>query len=197
MPKLEDVITQQAEALKDDSTFGESASKIFSKLASLGYDTVINQKDKPEFVPITRLNEVLSQKDTLKSNLEEANTQIAKLMELTTTSEETKTSLDKMLSTNASLIAQLDEMQLKNAILLAAKDAKNPEDVFIMIDKQSVKKSTKGDYVGVDAEIDRLKKEKPYLFNDTSSSSGGADHSGDQSKSTLSMNALIRQSAGK
>jgi hypothetical protein len=70
----------------------------------------------------------------------------------------------------------------------------------LFIDKNNIKVTAKGEILGIDAELERLKKEKPYLFSDgvKKPGKGGADGSGDKggAGNGSGMNALIRRAAG-
>ena len=80
-----------------------------------------------------------------------------------------------------------------------AKDAINAKDILAFIDRNSIKVSPKGDIIGVESEIARLKEQKPYLFGTNQSNKGGMQHNDDKQKGNSSsggMNALLRRAAG-
>ena len=87
-------------------------------------------------------------------------------------------------------------------IMSTAADAINPKDVLPFVNMDAIKKDAKGNVVGgVKEEVDRIRAEKPYLFNkqqENPNSKGGFDGSGGNGGTgnvKTDMNAAIRRAA--
>lgn len=192
---IDDIVTQHAEALTGINV-KDTLAPITAKLGELGYDVIFNNKSKAEFVPSSRLGEVVSQRDTFKTQVEALNAQLKTLQE-NSESDSLKTELQKMVDKNTQLITSLETTKVDTAILLEAREANDPNDVLAFINKKNIKTDSKGNLVGVKEEVARIKKEKPYLFG-KSINKGGIDNSGDAGDvAGGGMNAMIRRMAGR
>lgn len=198
---MDDVISTHADAFGEGDGTKESFTSISDKLKELGYDVLINQRDKAEFIPSSRLSEVVSQRETFKSQAEQAIVELNKLKGQQGMSPEAQTQLNTLIQQNQTLLTQLQEASLQLEITAGASDAINPKDVLPFIDMTKVKTDKDGHVVaGVKEELDRIRTEKPYLFQQkqTSGSKGGFDggaSSGDVGGSKADMNAAIRRAA--
>lgn len=199
---MDDVITAHADAFGEGDTTKESFTSVSDKLKELGYDVLINQRDKAEFIPSSRLSEVISQRETFKAQAEQAIVELNKLKDGQGISEEAQTQINNLITQNQNLIDQLQEASVQLEIMSQAVDAINPKDVLPFIDMEKVKTDKDGHVVGgVKEEIDRLRTEKPYLFaqkQQQGSSKGGFDGSGSQGEQRskkADMNAAIRRAA--
>lgn len=198
---IDDVISANAESFGEEDGTKASFEAVSSKLKELGYDVLINHREKAEFVPSTRLNEVISQRETFKQQAEQAIIDLNKLKEDTNLSEEAQTKINNLISQNEGLLEQLQEVNVQLEIMSGATDAINPKDVLPFIDMKKVKLDKNGKVVsGVKEELDRLRSEKPYLFNGHNSqgkSKGGFDGQAGGSGGTQKsdMNAAIRRAA--
>ena len=199
---MDDVITAHADAFGEGDTTKESFTSVSDKLKELGYDVLINQRDKAEFIPSSRLSEVISQRETFKAQAEQAIVELNKLKDGQGISEEAQTQINNLITQNQNLIDQLQEASVQLEIMSQAADAINPKDVLPFIDMEKVKTDKDGHVVGgVKEEIDRLRTEKPYLFaqkQQQGSSKGGFDGSGsqgEQGSKKVDMNAAIRRAA--
>lgn len=199
---MDDVITAHADAFGEGDTTKESFTSVSDKLKELGYDVLINQRDKAEFIPSSRLSEVISQRETFKAQAEQAIVELNKLKDGQGISEEAQTQINNLITQNQNLIDQLQEASVQLEIMSQAVDAINPKDVLPFIDMEKVKTDKDGHVVGgVKEEIDRLRTEKPYLFaqkQQQGSSKGGFDGSGsqgEQGNKKADMNAAIRRAA--
>jgi hypothetical protein len=110
--------------------------------------------------------------------------------------ESLKAEYQKMIDQNASLLKDIESTKVNTEIMLAAKDAINAKDILAFINMDNIKVTGKGDIVGVDAEIARLKTEKPYLFGGAEKKKGGTDNKDDTNKPAGGMNNIIRRAAG-
>ena len=198
---MDDVITAHADAFGEGDTTKESFTSVSDKLKELGYDVLINQRDKAEFIPSSRLSEVISQRETFKAQAEQAIVELNKLKNGQGISEEAQTQISNLITQNQNLIDQLQEASVQLEIMSEAADAINPKDVLPFINMEKVKTDKEGHVVGgVKEELDRIRTEKPYLFlkkQQESSKAGydGGSGSSGSSSQKYDMNAAIRRAA--
>lgn len=195
---LDEIITANAQAF-EGTTVKDQFSAITSKLGELGIDVLLNDKKKAEYVPSSRLSDVVAQRDNFKTQLENLNNDLESLKKSAGDNGELKTKYESLINQNNALLKELETTKINTEIMLAAKDAINTKDILAFIDMNNIKINTKGEVLGVEAEIARIKAEKPYLFTagDTKKK-GGADPYGDRGdKNVGGMNAMIRKAAGR
>jgi molybdopterin converting factor small subunit len=197
---LDEVITANEKAF-EGSNVKEQFSSIASKLSELGYDVLLNNKKQAEFVPSSRLSEVVGQRDQFKGKVEDLNATLLKMQKDAGDNQGLKDQLQGLMDQNNSLLKEIEQTKINAEIMLGAKDAINAKDVLAFIDMNNVKVNAKGEVLGVDGEIARIKQEKPYLFAtepDDKKRKGGMDNSGGREESRVGgMNSMIRRAAGK
>lgn len=199
---LDDVVTENADAFGEGDTTKDNFEALSEKLKGLGYDVLINHREKAEFVPSSRLNEVVAQRETFKTQAEQAIIELNKLKGQQGMSEEAQNQINTLIGQNETLLEQLKETNIQVEIMSSASDAINPKDVLPFIDMSKIKQDKEGNVVsGVKEELDRLRTEKPYLFakgQKDQGSKGGFDGSGSAGGSgsqKTDMNAAIRRAA--
>lgn len=200
---MDDVIATNADAFGEGDTTKDSFTSVSDKLKELGYDVLINHREKAEFVPSSRLNEVVAQRESFKAQAEQAIIELNKLKGAQGISEEAQKQINTLIEQNEGLLSQLQEANVQLEIMSSASDAINPKDVLPFIDMTKIKKDKNGNVVGgVKEEVDRVRTEKPYLFNkkQQESSKGGFDgsngnNSGNNNGQKVDMNAAIRRAA--
>lgn len=200
---MDDVITAHADAFGEGDTTKDSFTAVSDKLKELGYDVLINHREKAEFVPASRLSDVVAQRETFKSQAEQAIIELNKLKQQSGISEEAQTQINTLIGQNEALLNQLQEANVQLEIMSTAADAINPKDVLPFVDMTKIKKDKDGNVVGgVKEEVDRIRAEKPYLFNkkQQEGSKGGFDgagggNGGGAGGQKTDMNAAIRRAA--
>lgn len=198
---FDDVVTSNADAFGEGDTTKQSFETVSNKLKELGYDVLINHREKAEFVPTSRLNDVVAQRETFKQQAEQAIVELNKLKDSQGMSPEAQAQINGLIEQNEKLIEQLKETNIQVEIMSSANDAINPKDVLPFVDMSKVKLDKEGNVIGgVKEELDRLRTEKPYLFGkmQTPNSKGGFDNSGSNNNSgstKTDMNAAIRRAA--
>ena len=199
---MDDILTEHADAFGEGDNTKESFNNVSAKLKELGYDVLINQREKAEFVPASRLNDVISQRETFKAQAEQAIIELNKLKSQSGMSEEAQNKLTTLITQNEELLEQLKETNIQVEIISSANDAINPKDVLPFIDMAKIKQDKDGHVVsGVKEELDRLRTEKPYLFTkkQQQGSKGGFDGSNSNDSNSqgqkADMNAAIRRAA--
>jgi molybdopterin converting factor small subunit len=198
---IDSIITSNTDSFGEGDDTKDTYSKLSEKLGSLGYDVILNQRDKAEFVPAHRLSEVVSQRENYRVQLETAQQQIQAMQSNKDIPQEVKDQLATMSAENQKLIDDLMKANVNMEIMSAASDAINPKDVLAFVDMDKIKIDKKGAVVGgVTEELARLRTEKPYLFSkkkEDMPGKGGTDNvgSGGNGGSVNTMNAAIRRAA--
>jgi hypothetical protein len=186
-----DKFTEDGESIK------ESYSKISAKLGELGFDVLLNNKKQAEFIPSSRLGEVVGQRDMFKGKVEEMTKTLATLQAGAGDNQKLKNDLQTLMNSNTDLLKELETTKINTEIMIAAKDAVSPKDLLLFINTDNIKVSAKGEILGVEGEIERLKKEKPYLFKtEQTNRRGGSEPGAGSGGEKMSMNSLIRASMG-
>lgn len=197
--EFSDILTEHADAFAGDDKVGETFTGLSTKLKDLGYDVLLNKREAAEFIPAHRLNETVAQREQYKTQLETANTELAKLKGATGLSDEERAQVQKLMDENGKLLEDLATAKLHMEVMTLATDAINPKDVLSFIDTSKIKLDSKGKILsGAKEEVDRIRSEKPYLFSakQPKISKGGADNSGGQSApEKIDMNKAIRRAA--
>lgn len=167
-------------------------TKVKEDLAAHGYDILINNKSKSDYVPHARLQEVIVQRDAFKSSADTLQTQLQALK--TNKSPEVQKEIDELIKTNQDLLLSLEKEKINLSITneAYAAGAINATDLNAFINKDNLKVLKSGEILGIKEEIARLQKEKSYLFN-TQSKKAGGDLSGQNKQGQkLDMNAVLR-----
>lgn len=199
---IDDVMTAHTDAFGEGDTTKDSFTAISEKLKGLGYDVLINQRENAEFVPSSRLSEVVSQRETFKAQAEQAIIELNKLKGQQGMSEEAQNQINNLITQNQTLLSQLQEANVHLEVMSLATDAINPKDVLAFVDMTKIKTDKDGHVTsGAKEEIDRVRTEKPYLFTkkQQEDNKGGFDGTGSgaggSGSGKVDMNAAIRRAA--
>lgn len=197
---LDEVIKTNEKAF-EGSNIKDQFTAINTKLSELGYDVLINNKKSAEFVPSTRLSEVVGQRDQFKGQVEALNKDLQTLKDAAKGNEALQSQYQGLIDKNNGLLKDLEKANVNMEIVIAAKDAINTKDIFAFINYDNIKLNAKGEVMGVEAEIARIKQEKPYLFTvaGDGKKKGGLDNKDElnKDKNLGGMNAMIRTAAGR
>ena len=194
---FDDVLSQHGQAFEGTNA-KDQFTALSTKLGELGYDMLLNNKKDAEFVPASRLNDVVGQRDTFKGQVETLNADLQKMKDDAKGNETLQGQIQTLMDTNNNLLKDLEKTKINAELMVHAKDAIDAKDVLAFVDFNNIKVNAKGEVLGVEGEIARIKQAKPYLFGSSSrkagiDSAGGAG--GDERKG--SMNAMIRRAAGR
>ena len=198
----EDIMSQHTDVFTEGNDFGDRFGAIKDQLGSLGYDLLINNRQNAEFAPTSRISELVSQRDGFKAQAENAIRELNELKNKPGITPEVQAQLDGLIQSNTDLLNSLVEANMNLDIVTAAADAKNPKDVlaFINQDALTIDKKTGKVQKGLEEELERLRTEKPYLFNEkeTPKAKAGAENKGSGNgggEGNFDMNSMIRRSA--
>lgn len=160
------------------------------KLIELGVSTEIAEKivsmvneEFSGFVPKSRLDKVIEQRDQYKTDYENSVTEMKKLADSTKDVDSLKGELAKLQETNKQLIldheAKISKLALDNAVEMALvkAEAKNTKAVKALMSDFLTEATLDGDTVkGIDEVITKLKESDGYLFNTASSNTNPTGH---------------------
>jgi hypothetical protein len=201
---IDAVVTEHATEFGEGDSTAETFKGLSERLGKLGYDVIINNKAAAEFVPSSRLSEVVAQREQFKTAAETANKLIEGLQKGGTLDADSQAKLDKLVADNLQLVAQLAESNLNADIISLAKDAIDPKDVLQFVNRSAIKADKDGKVIsGAEEEVERIRSEKPYLWPASSDGKkggkGGSDPNGAGNKGggAPDMNSAIRSMAGK
>lgn len=196
----EDISTNHATDL-EGSNLGESVKTLTEKLGTLGYDVLFNNRKSAEFVPSARLHETTGQRDQFKLQVETQTKELLAMQTAAKGNEGLQAQIQTLMNANDSLLKDMEKTRIDAEIMVGASDAHNPKSVIPFINFDNIKVDSKGNVMGVDTEMLRLKTEMPYLFQsaeELKKRKGGSDPIDDKGNPKLSgMNAVIRQAAGR
>lgn len=180
----------------------EAFNSVTSALKEHGYDVLINETAKNEYIPYARFNSVVSEKNTLAAELQTAKANL-EAMKDKTTDKETLDKLDALIQQNEALQGQLYDSNIKNAAFSLAKDAIDIDDVISHINKDKIKANKDGSFLGLEEEINRIREAKPHYFKAQDNPFGGGDPNvggnggNGGAGSVFDMNSAIRAAAGR
>jgi hypothetical protein len=123
---------------------------------------------KADYVPRKRLNDKITEVNTLKDEIKARDGQILDLQKAVKGNEELEKKLTDLERANGDWAAKYKKTQIETAIKLAAKDAKDPADVLAFINKDGLELSEDGTVKGLDEALKTLRESKSYLFGDVS-----------------------------
>lgn len=174
----------------------EAFQSVTSALKAAGYDVLVNEVAKNEYIPYSRFSEVISEKNTLSSQLTNANVELEKLKKA---SPDTKVQerIQELIQKNTALADQLKQSTIKSTVMSMAKDAIDCEDVFNALNKELVSVDENGNVTGVDTEIQRIREAKPHWFSKAPNKGGFDPSSQHEETQALDMNSAIRAMAGR
>lgn len=160
------------------------------KLIELGVSTEIAEKivsmvneEFSGFVPISRLNKAIEQRDQYKTDYENSVTEMKKLADSAKDIDSLKSNIVKLEETNKQLIsdheAKFSKQALEHAVEMALvrAEAKNTKAVKALMSDFLADAKLEGDTVkGIDEAITKLKESDGYLFNTASSNNNPTGH---------------------
>lgn len=179
----------------------ELFGQVSEKLADAKGITLVNTADG-SYVPKAKLDEERTVSKGYKTQLDELNGKLSEMQkdkEATDTLKGQITQLQNDIATkDAEMKAQRLQYTVKDS--LRSSKAKNPDVVIKMIDMGKITEKD-GQFIGLNDQIEAIKKSDAYLFEEEQSPSGGADPhqdpSGEKPGVNATVNDMIRRAAGR
>lgn len=196
MADFNEILEKHGEDLKGVEGIDKFGT-INEKLQTLGYDVLINHKEKAEFVPSSRLGEIASQRDQFKSETEKLNQKLQEMKEKAEGNKELQNQLQDLMNKNDDLLGKIAATRIDSEIIAEAKDAIDARDILPFINRDKLKINAKDEVVGVKEEVERIRTEKPHLFGKISNKGGKESSNNNNTDTTGGMNFAIRRAAGR
>ena len=166
MPDFKEILTQNADAFKDIAGVDTTIETVSAKLKELGYGLIIDSQKEPGFVSKSRLDEVIAQRNTYKTDSETYMTQLEELKKGAKGNEELTKQIEALQSQVTDAQGKNKDLLLSSEIKLAAMkmSANDPADVLAFVDRSKIEVQEDGSIKGLDEQLTALKESKPYLF---------------------------------
>lgn len=157
--------------------FGEEVwAKVQDVVKEKGLNLIVDNKDKPEYIPKSRLDEVIGSKNELKSQVGELSGQLEALKKSAKGNEELTKQIETLQNKNIEWESKYKDTTLSSSIKVEALKlkAKDPTDIIAFLDKSKLEISEDGSIKGLDEQLKGLQESKPYLFGETSPAGAGS-----------------------
>jgi hypothetical protein len=132
-----------------------------------GLNLIVDNKEKPEYIPKSRFDEVIGQKNLVKTQADELNQQLDSLKKQVRGNEELTKTIDDLQKKNSDWEAKYRNTLLQSAIKIRAvtDKAKDPEDLMKFLDMTKLEIDEQGTVKGLEEQLIILREQKPYLFD--------------------------------
>ena len=147
--------------------FGEElAGQIEGIVKEKGLNLIVDNKDKPNYIPKDRFNEVIGSKNELKAQVSELTGQLDSLKKSAKGSDELVAKIEELQNNSVEAQKRYNKSLIDNAIKMEAISNKaiDPNDLGKFLDYNSLKLDDDGNVEGLGDQFLALKESKPYLF---------------------------------
>ena len=148
--------------------FGEEiAPKIESIVKEKGLNLIVDNKEKPEYIPMSRFTEVITQKNQVKAQADELIKQLDELKKTVKGNEEFTKTIEDLQKKNIDWESKYKNTLLESAIKIKAttEKAKDTGDLIKFLDTSKLEIDETGNVKGLDEQLKVLKESKSYLFD--------------------------------
>lgn len=146
--------------------FGEElGQKIEGVITEKNINLIVDDKEKPSYIPKTRFDEVINTKNQLKTQVGELAGELETLKKSAKGNDELTKAIEELQAKNKEMALQHEKEQIASEIKLKALNmkARDITDVLKFIDFESIEKTENG-YKGIDEQLQSLKEKKSYFF---------------------------------
>jgi len=169
--------------------FGEEVwAKVEATVKEKGLNLILDNKEKPDYIPKNRFDEVIGSKNELKTQVSELSTQLETLKKSAAGNEALTKQIEDLQKKNGDWEGKYKETLISGAIKVEALKikAKDPNDVIAFLDKSKLEIGDDGSIKGLDEQLKKLTESKPYLFGESiPPAAGGANPPGAGSKTEM------------
>jgi hypothetical protein len=171
--------------------FGDEVwAKVETVIKEKGLNLILDNKEKPEYIPKSRFDEVIGSKNELKTQVTEISSQLEALKKSAKGNEELTNQINELQKKNGDWEGKYKDTLVSSAIKVEAMKfkAKDPADVIAFLDKSKLEISEDGTIKGLDEQLKKLQESKPYLFGEAAippAGGGGANPPGSGSKTEI------------
>lgn len=154
------------------SNAAEVELAIINALKEDGCKVFIDDGKENIYIPKKRLDAKIVELSGANEKITELNTTVTKLQGDLKGNESAQTTIKELQDNIKTYESKVKEIQIKNAIQLLATETKAKDvsgsDLFAFLDMSKVTIGANGEVTGAKEQVENLKKEKAYLFNDES-----------------------------
>ena len=147
--------------------FGEElAAQIEGVVKEKGVNLIIDDKEKPNFIPKDRFNEVIGSKNELKTQVSELTNQLDTLKKSAKGNDDLVAKIEELQNNSVDAQNRYNKSLIDNAIKMEAigNKAIDPKDLAKFLDYTTLKLDDDGNVEGLGDQFLALKESKPYLF---------------------------------
>ena len=158
--------------------FGEElATQVETIVKEKGVNLVVDNKEKPNYIPKARLVDVIGVKNELKTQVGELTNQLETLKESAKGNETLTKQIEELQAKNQDWEGKYKNTLLESAIKLKAvtNNAKDPDDLVKFLDMSKLEIDETGEIKGLDEQLSALKESKSYLFDSVQTSQTGTN----------------------
>lgn len=148
--------------------FGEEiATKIEEVTKEKGLNLIVDNKEKPEWMPKSRFDEVIGVKNELKTQVGELSNQLEGLKKSAKGNEELTKKIEELQKQNGDWEGRYKDTLIKSQIkILGLKEkAKDSNDLDKFLDTSKLELQEDGTVKGLEEQLKSLKENKAYLFD--------------------------------
>lgn len=161
--------------------FGELWEQVQGIVKERGLNLILDNKEKPEYIPKSRFDEVIGSKNELKSQVTELSSQFEALKKSAVGNETLTKQIEDLQKQNGDWEGKYKQTLLESSVKLKAvtEKAKDANDLVKFLDLSKLEVAEDGTVKGLDEQIAKLKETKAYLFDlGTTPSGSGANPAG-------------------
>jgi hypothetical protein len=147
--------------------FGDLWGQIEAVVAEKGVSLIVDNKEKPGYIPKSRFDEVVGSKNELKTQVGELSNQLNLLKESAKGNEALTKQIEELQAKNGEWEGKYKSTLLESAIKIKAitEKAKDAGDLLKFLDISKLEAQEDGNIKGLDEQIIKLKETKAYLFD--------------------------------
>lgn len=147
--------------------FGEElAGQIEGIIKEKGLNLIVDDKEKPNFIPKDRFNEVIGSKNELKAQVGELSNELESLKKTAKGNDDLTKAIEELQSKNNEWESKYNRNLIENAVKMQALQHKalDPDDLAKFLDYDNLVLEESGNVKGLMEQISALKESKSYLF---------------------------------
>ena len=147
--------------------FGEElAAQIEGIVTEKGLNLIVDNKEKPNFIPKSRFDEVIGSKNELKTQVSELGSQLDSLKKSAKGNDDLVAKIEELQNNSVDAQNRYNKSLIDNAIKMEAigNKAIDPKDLAKFLDYTTLKLDDEGNVEGLGDQFLALKESKPYLF---------------------------------
>lgn len=163
--ELLELIKSKADELKDVGDLG-IVETVAAKIKELGYEVIAHNPKEPEYVPKSRLDEVIAQRNEQKGQLAEMNAQMESFKKAAGGNDDLTKKINELQEKLTQSNEAIKQISVDAGIKVEALKAKarDAQDIIQFIDRGKIEVGEDGTIRGLAEQIGDLQSKKPYLF---------------------------------